>query len=131
MPVSIEKPAEELKAMLGGALPPEAELPRTYEGPARIIVPAVRTAIAAGEDLALRVIVLSEGPVEEAVLLWREMGDGKFQSVPLAKVARSVFRAVIPAPKTDIEYSVRARTGGSELVYPATAPSRPQTVVIY
>jgi hypothetical protein len=131
MPVSIEKPVDDLRAMLGGALPPEAELPRTYEGPGRIIVPSVRTAIAAGEDLSLKVIILSAAPVEEAALLWREMGKGKFQSVSLTRVARSVCRIVLPAPKTDIEYYIRAKSGGSELIYPATAPSRPQTVVLF
>jgi len=131
MPVSIGKPGDELRAMLGGELPAEAELPRTYEGHARIIVPSVRTAVAAGEDLSLKVIILSVAPVDEAVCHWREMGTGKFQAIPLSKVGRSVYRVVIPAPKTDIEYYIRARSREAELTFPVTAPTIPQTVVLF
>jgi hypothetical protein len=131
VPVSIEKPGEELAAMLGGPLPPEAELPRAYEGPGRIIVPAARTAIAAGEDLILKIIVLSATPVEEAVLEWRKLGRGKYRRIPLENVGRSVYRAVLPAPASDIEYFLRARSREGEWKFPATAPAIPQTVVIF
>jgi hypothetical protein len=131
MPPSIEKPEEDLREMLEAPLPPEALLPRDYEGPGRIIVPTARTALAAGEELRVKAIILSKDPVEDAVLLWRELGKGSFQKVPLARAERSVYRAVLPAPKTDIEYYIRARNRAGELIFPSTAPGLCRTVVLY
>jgi len=130
MPEAIDKPGEELKKMLGSELPPEAQLLGSYEGPARIIVPTVRTAVEAGESLQLRVIILSSNPPESAALYWREMGRGKFQAIPLRRIARSVYEVNLPAAAADVEYYLKARVGEGDAVFPATAPELNQTVVV-
>ena len=131
LPDSVEKPGKELKTLLGvEGLPVEAELPSSYEGPPRIIVPVVRTSLEAGEPLSLKVILLSAVPPDEALFYWRELGKGKFKAIPLRKIARSVHQVDVPAPGGDIEYYIRARFRDGDVVFPATAPNLNQTVVV-
>jgi hypothetical protein len=130
MPDSIEKPGEELKKLLNAELPPEARLSSTYEGPARIVVPTLRPSLEAGESLKLKVIILAQNPPRDAALYWREMGKGKYQVVPLQKVARSVYSVTLPALSVDIEYYIKARTGEQDIVFPVTAPALNQTIVL-
>jgi hypothetical protein len=130
MPDSIEKPGEELKKLLNAELPPEARLSSAYEGPARIVVPTLRPSLEAGESLNLKVIILAQNPPQEAALYWREMGKGKYQVVPLQKVARSVYSVTLPALSADIEYYIKARTGEQDIVFPGTAPALNQTIVL-
>jgi hypothetical protein len=129
-PPSLERPGEELVELLGSDLPAEAVPSTAYEGPARIIVPTVRTSLEEGESLKLKAIVLAEEPPAEATLNWREMGKGAFKAVSLEHVARGVYKIDLPAPATDIEYYLKAVISGGEVVFPATAPSLSQTVVI-
>ena len=130
MPDSIEKPGEELKKLLNSELPPEARLSSAYEGPARIAVPTLRPSLEAGESLKLKVIILAQNPPQDAALYWREMGKGKYQVVPLQKVARSVYSVTLPALSADIEYYIKARTGEQDIVFPVTAPALNQTIVL-
>ena len=126
---------EELSKALGQPLPAEVTLSGEYRGPARIIVPTVRTQVAKGESLALRVIVLAsaEGAAQGA-LCWRPLGRGQFQRVPLAHVARGVHRVELPAAAdggTAVEYYIEAEAGAAKIVWPASAPALNQTVVIW
>ncbi|MCD6304498.1 MAG: hypothetical protein J7M21_06005 [Planctomycetes bacterium] len=107
------------------------DLPKTYTGPPRLIVPTARTSLLAGEGLKLKVIILG-GPPSEAGLYWRKMGRGEFNRVPLEHVARGVYSVKLrPGElKDDVEYYVEAKTGGRTLRFPATAPALNQTVVI-
>jgi hypothetical protein len=130
MPDSIEKPGEELKKLLNAELPPEARLSSAYEGPARIVVPTLRPSLEAGESLKLKVIILAQNPPQDAALYWREMGKGKYQVVPLQKVARSVYSVTLPALSADIEYYIKTRTGEQDIVFPVTAPTLNQTIVL-
>ena len=130
MPDSIEKPAEELKKLLNAELPPEARLSRVYEGPARMVVPTLRLSLEAGESLNLKVIILAQNPPQDAALYWREMGRGKYHAIPLQKIARSVYSVMLPAPGADIEYYIKARAGEQDIVFPVTAPTLNQTVVL-
>ena len=125
----------ELKKILGEPLPAPVEMSKVYCGPPRIIVPTVRTLIEPGESLALNVIILAPNnaafPVVE--LLWRPLGKGKFTKVPLTHLARSVYQAKIP-PLTSknlaLEYYIRASNGATTLLYPPTAPTLNQTVLV-
>jgi len=130
LPGAWERPEAELVEMLGSALPAEVLLARAYDGPPRIIVPAVRTSLEAGEALGLKVLVLSATLPESVSLVWREMGRGTWQTAALEHVARGVFSVTLPAPSTDIEYYVEAVADGRTVRYPASAPERNQTVVV-
>lgn len=130
LPGAWERPEAELAEMLGGELPPDVRLPREYDGPPRLIVPAVRTSLEAGEALSLRALVLSKVRPESVELRWREMGRGAFGVLPLENVARGVYQLTLPAPAADIEYSIEVKADGQVVRFPATAPERNQTIVI-
>ena len=135
LPSVLEGPGQKLKKVLG-ELPGEAVPDAEYDGPTRIIVPTTRTVVKEGEDLDLKVIVLSTREPRNAHLLWREMGSGaKMSSVQLEHVARDVYRASLPGEATtgrSIEYYIEAETANGESVtYPATAPRINQTVVVW
>ncbi len=94
----------------------------------------MRTSLMSGEDLKLKIIILSENQPSQTGLYWRDMGSEKYEKIALTHVARGVYSVVIPAgkiKKTDIEYHIKIMTkSGQELYYPATAPQMNQTVVV-
>jgi hypothetical protein len=115
---------------LGGPLPAYAELPSEYAGPARVVVPTVRTVVTAGEALSLKAMVLASEPPTAATLHWRTLGSGKFTAVEMAHSARATYRVSLPALTEDIEYYIEAQTGGRSVFFPVTAPALNQTVVV-
>jgi hypothetical protein len=125
---------QELAQATGAALPPDALPSKQYEGPPRIIVPAVRTSVAAGETLKLKVILLAKAPPQDAALHWRELGRGEFAKVPLGHVARGVYSVEFPAAATrsaDLEYYIQASWPGAEpMCFPPSAPTLNQTIVV-
>ena len=129
LPGLMNKPAEELRRILQGELPAEAELPKAYDGPVRIIVPAARTLLRTDEPLHLKVIILGKEQPEEAALFWREMGRGEYRAVPLQRLARGVYQVLCPGSGKDLEYYVRIKTTSGNAYFPATAPGLSQTAV--
>jgi hypothetical protein len=123
-----------LEKWLEKPLPKDANIWTDYRGQPRIIVPTVRGNLTTGENLELKVIILSENKAGEAALYWRPMGESQYNKVPLKHIARGVYSAVVPAADIngkDIEYYVKAQLGfGKKLCFPATAPDRNQTVVV-
>ena len=69
----------------------ETRLPLEYRGPDRLIVPTTRSSLKPGEDLGLKVILLSQTQPREAALYWRPLGKGSFRTAPLRHVARAVY----------------------------------------
>ena len=130
LPGAWERPEAALVERLGRVLPPDAVLSGGYDGPPRIVVPALRTSLEPGEPLALKVLVLSREKPEAASVLWREMGKGAYRAVPLRNVARGVFAATLPPPASDIEYYIEVSADGQAVRFPATAPSQNQTVIV-
>jgi hypothetical protein len=129
LPALMHRPGEELQKVLGKEIPPQARLPRGYDGPPRVIVPTVRTVLAPGETLNLKVIVLAEDRPAEAALYWRELGKGEYVAVPLQNVARGVYRVSCPETDKDLEYYVKVIVNSGEIYFPPTAPLISQTVV--
>jgi hypothetical protein len=132
LPYLLTKPGEELARLLGEPLPADAVPSSQYPGEPRLVVPFVRTSLAAGEPLRLTVIVLGGKP-SGAGVYWRRLGPGPFAKVPLQHVARGVYQVTLPAEasKADFEYYVQATTaGGAKLSFPAAAPSLNQSVVV-
>jgi len=130
LPGAWERPEAELAKKLGRPVPADCVLARTYDGPLRVVVPAVRTALEAGEPLALEVLVLSKEPPARADLFWRPMGRGAYGRVPLAHKARGVYAATLPPPGGAIEYYVEAEAGGGIARFPVTAPDLAQTIIV-
>jgi len=122
---------QKIEEMLGQALPPEAEPGKTYHGPARLIVPTVRSQAAQGESLRLRVMAVDREPVRSVELHWRPLGQGQFTTVQASQLGRAVYQAALPPVTADLEYYVSAVTAqGGTLVWPATSPKLRQTVIV-
>jgi hypothetical protein len=133
LPSLITLPGKELARILGEPLAADAIPPDTYNGPPHLIVPTVRTSLVAGEDLRLKAIVVSAQEPRDVTLCWRPLGQGTFERLPLARVARSVYSARVPAARmgeNGIEYYVQASVAASAIRFPATAPVMNQTVII-
>jgi hypothetical protein len=133
LPRLLMQPGRELSEILGEALPADAMPASSHDGPARLIVPTVRTSLAASEDLRLKVIALGLDKPAGSALYWRPLGKGEFAQVPLAHVARSVYSVRLPASQIagrDIEYYVQVSAGGNAARFPVTAPAINQAVVV-
>lgn len=130
LPGAWERPEAELVRMLGADLPADCLLSRTYDGPSRIIVPALRSALEAGEPLALEALVVAKDAPAAVDLLWRPMGRGAFRRVPFEHKVRGVYAVTLSSPDGDIEFYVEAAAGGGTVRFPATAPALNQTVIV-
>lgn len=122
---------KKLADALGAPLPAVAAPSADYSGPARIIVPTVRTQVDPGEELKLSVIILDNRPARSAAIFWRALGRGEFQKSDLQHIGRGSYSARLPAGTEAFEYYVAATSdAGKKLVWPATAPAQNQTVVV-
>jgi hypothetical protein len=134
LPDLLTKPGKELADALGRELPEPAMPSTSYDGPSRLIVPTARTVLTEGEDLRLKVIIVSPNEPSGGTLFWRPLGQGAFKKKDLGHVVRSVYSVTVYAGQiedNDIEYYVQARGGdGEKLVFPPTAPAINQTVVV-
>ncbi len=130
LPSVIERPGQELEKILSHELTADAQPAKTYAGPARLIVPTVRTCLRAGEALRLKAMVLSQKEPEEVTLHWRDLGAGVFKTLELKKISRGVYETILQPAAGDLEYYLRARADERDLVFPATAPQLNQTVVV-
>ena len=129
-PSALGDRARELSGALGRPLPPDCAPAATYDAPARIIVPTVRSLVKAGETLTLKIIAIDTQPAKSVTLRIRPLGGDAWQSVAAEHVARAVFRATLPAVDGDMEYYVVAELAdGQSLCWPATAPAMNQTLV--
>ena len=132
-PTLLTEPGNELAKLLGEKLPAYAMPSVSYSGPLRLIVPTMQGSLSAGEDLKLKVIILSSAAPKGAVIYSRPIGKGNYKKMPLKHIARSVYSARIPTGQieNDLEYYIEASTmDGQECTFPATAPDINQTVVI-
>jgi hypothetical protein len=130
-PVLLDQPGTDLEMLMGHPLSDDLKtLPRLYDGPPRVIVPTVRTAVKENETLRLRVLILSGTPPTEASVRWRMIGSRNYDTQELKHVNRGVYEGKIPVKADDIEYYVEVKCAGQTMVYPATAPEIAQTVIV-
>lgn len=116
---------------LGKPLPESIEPAKFYFGPARIIVPTVRTLAGKGESLNIKVIAIDRQPIRAASAFWRPLGEKSFRQAGVQHVVRAVYKLNFPPVQTDIEYCIQVETtAGKKLTWPATAPNLNQTVVV-
>jgi len=130
---AMDVPGKRLVSLLGEALPADALPPKHSGGTARIIMPTVRSVLASGEGLSLKVILLNAGdPPGDVTLCWRPLGEGEYARKAFHHAARTTFAAELTAGEIngrDIEYFVTAKTAeGKELLEPVTAPTINRTV---
>ena len=133
IPTLLTEPGKELAAILGEDLPPDAMPSNQYYGLLRIIVPTIRTNLNNNEDLRLKVIILSQKPIQDASLYWRAMGKEKYDRINLIHIARGFYSVTIPANKIkdDLEYHIRVSSiDGQQTTFPSSAPHINQTIVV-
>jgi len=122
-----------LAKLLGCDLPLAALPSREYAGPARIIVPTVRTSAAPGEAVRLRVLVAAEEEPGSVDLCSRRLGGAEYAREPFRRVARRVYEAQLPGldlANPALEYHVEARIGAATLRWPASDRGLDQTVIL-
>lgn len=120
-----------LAQALGAPLPPDANPSQKYTGPARLIVPTVRTVAGKGEALTLKVIALAEEPAKSVSVKVRPLGRGNWRTLEASHQGRAVWQAKLPVATEDFEYRVEAQAAnGQTLRWPAAAPEIYQTVVV-
>ena len=130
-PFIIDEPAQRLARAMGRPLPEDIASSETYQGRPRLVVPTVRTLHARGEEVQLQVMALDRKPLASLALFWRPFGGDGFEKVDATWVARSVYRVHFPKATTDYEYHLVGVTAdGERLVWPPTAPTINQTVVV-
>ena len=123
----VEGHDQALAQALGKPLPAETAPGKTYTDPAKIIVPTVRTCIAKGEALTLKLMVPGQPQGQAVAVHHRPLGKGEWQTIPALHLGRAVYQAKLPPAQEDFEYYL---TAGESLVWPATAPALNQTVII-
>jgi len=118
--------------ILGGPLPPEAEVRTAYRGTPRIFVSARRTQANVGEAQEIRAFVLS-GAQCGVNLYWRSLGAGSFKRLAATHRSRQAYRVALPTrfPGTLEFYLEAALDDGQTVRWPATAPSINQTVIVW
>jgi hypothetical protein len=81
----------------------------------------------------IRAFVLSSAQCTGVDLYWRSLGEGAFQKVAARHRARQAYRAQLPAQSQGtLEYYLEAvLENGQKLLWPATAPSLNQTVIVW
>lgn len=123
-----------LISALGLDLPVSTRPSASYAGPARIIVPTVRTAVASGESLHVKVLLVAEKSSTDAVLSWRRVGEREYQYIPLRQVARWVHEVTLPAldsKKPLMEYHIEAVLDGKTCRWPASDTGSDQTLTLF
>ncbi len=116
----------------GAALPAEANVSKSFTGAARIIVPTVRTQVAKGEALVIKVIALDKALPQTVEVCWRPLGNGEYRRVAMSNVGRATYEAKLPSAAGSFEYYVDMKiSDGGKLVWPASAPRISQTVVVW
>ena len=122
---------KELETAYGKILPAEIGLSKTYSQSPRLIVLNERTVLDKEEDYKMEVVVLGMTNSDKVpVLMYRELGKGKFKAIKMVCEKGNIFSVQIPdnTGKT-LEYYVSMEIEGKVLSYPASAPEKNSTWV--
>lgn len=115
---------QELEVAYGKKLPAEMYLSETYSQSPRLIVLNERTVIGKGEAYKMEVTVLGTNHIDEVpVLMYRELGKGKFKAKKMTLEKQQTFSVQLPdSTEKTIEYYITMNVDGKKLSYPASAP---------
>lgn len=107
-----------------GRLPTEIYLSETNSQSPRLIVLNERTVIGKGEVYKMEVTVLGTNHINEVpVLMYRELGKGKFKAKQMTHEKQQTFSVQLPdSTEKTIEYYITMNVDGKKLSYPASAP---------
>jgi hypothetical protein len=124
---------EALAKILGKPLPAQAAIGTVYRGTPRIFLSAKLTQMDPGRSQELRAFVLSREKCTGLKLRWRPLGDGRFREVAATHRSRQAYRVALPAQSRGaVEYYLEAALeDGKKVLWPAGAPARTQSVVVW
>ncbi len=125
-------PGKEIEKLINQKLPEECWPSNKILNINRIIVPTLRTTLQTGESLKLKVII-PEDEIKSARMFWKLIGEKSYSAIELSNLSRSVWQALIPPSKItdDFEYYIEVNTNSGLVRFPASAPERNQTVVVF
>lgn len=114
----------EIENVYGKTLPSETKLSDCYTGASQLIVWNERTVLEKGEAYRMKVTALGGSENDTApVLKYRELGKGKFKTLPMTLEKNCTYCATIPeASGKTLEYYITWQVDGKKVTYPASAP---------
>lgn len=121
-----------LVTALGKELPASCFPSKSYSGKPKLCVQTVRSTISRGESLKIRILAIDKKPVKSISVFSRSLGTALWNRRLASHIARGIWEISFPSETEDFEYYVRAETYDSKkIVWPATAPSLNQSVVVW
>ncbi len=120
-----------LNAVHGGIAP--FSLSKQYRGTDHLIVTTRRTLLTKGEDLSMKIRVLTSGNVQSATLYWKHLGGTSFQSKMIPVEKRQVYDVNLSGKEfgsKDFEYFISVKLKNGALRYPV-ADGINQTVIVW
>lgn len=121
-----------LKEVAGQQFSAITALSKNYTGNSRITVLTARTAVTKGEALLLKILAIDKAPIITVSVFIRSMGSKeKWRILPTICAARGIWEITVPAMSEDFEYYVVAQDANNKkIVWPSTAPTQSQTVIV-
>lgn len=121
-----------LQEVLEAELPAETRVSKNYSGKTRIIATSNLSILQKGKDYYTRIRVLSETGQVSAKINYRRLGERKYSTLPMKRMAPHVFEVSIPgdAVPDDFEYYIEVETDKEIVKYPATAGNINNAVIV-
>lgn len=111
---------------------PTLNLPQKYQGKSRLVVTTKRTLLLKGEDLNLKIRVLSSDVVTAATIHWKPLAKRQFKNKSIGHLSRGIYAIHLSAAEfhnEDFEYYIEVQLKSGKLRYPFTDQN--QTIVIW
>jgi hypothetical protein len=116
-------------AAVGQSVTPAA-LSKNYTGASRLVVTTKRTLLHPGEDLNMRIRILTSSDITAAIIYSKPLGAKSFEQKAIEHEASNVYKLNLPV-KQDLEYYIEVKlASGEKLKYPV-GDNTTQTLVVW
>lgn len=106
------------------------DLSKQYTGASRLVVTTKRTLLHSGEDLNMRIRILTSSDITSVDIFWKPLGTKSFEKKAIDHEAANVYKLNLPV-KQDIEYYIEVKlASGESLKYPV-GDNTTQTIVVW
>jgi hypothetical protein len=113
---------------------PAADLSKSYTGDSRLVVTTKRTLLHHGEDLNMRIRILTSSNIVAATVFWKPLGAKSFEQKAIDHEASNVYQLHLSEDEfkqQDLEYYVVVKlASGENLKYPV-GENTTQSVVVW
>jgi len=76
-------------------------------------------------------IILDRSSPSAVAVHWRRLAKGAHRRIELRNIGRATLEAKLPPASGSFEYHITAQSSTGKLVWPTTAPTTSQTVVVW